>query len=144
MAPRRAEVRFYFDADILGVAHIIAGLRWDCTYPGDPGAVIYRRRRPPCPITEKDDLEWVPRVAAVGWLIITRDHNIRENPAERRAVRDSGAKTVALSGEDAGNKWDQLRLLMQRWPRLEELAEEPGPFIWLVSRTRMTPLDLDP
>ncbi len=144
MAIRLAQVRFYFDADILGVAHIIAALRSDCTYPGDPGAVIHRKRRPRCPITEKDDVEWVPRVAAVGWLIITRDHNIRENPEERRAVRDSGAKMVALSGQDAGNKWDQLRLLMQRWPQLEELADERGPFIWLVSRNRVTPLGLEP
>ncbi len=80
----------------------------------------------------------------MGWLIITRDHNIRENPEERRAVRDSGAKMVALSGQDAGNKWDQLRLLMQRWPQLEELADERGPFIWLVSRNRVTPLGLEP
>ena len=96
------------------------------------------------PITEKDDVDWVPRVAALGWLIITRDHNIWENPEERRAVRASRAKMVALSGQDAANKWDQLRLLMQRWPRLELLAEEPGPFIWLASRTRMTFLNLDP
>ncbi len=144
MAIRRAEVRFYFDADILGVAHVIAALRPDCTYPGDPGAVIHRRRRLPCPVMKKDDEDWVPRVAELGWLIITRDHNIRENPEERRAVRVSGARMVALSGQDAGNKWDQLRLLMQRWPQLEKLAGEPGPFIWLASRSRMTLLDLDP
>lgn len=140
---RRAEVRFYFDADILGLAHIIAGLRNDCTYPGDPGDTIHKRRRPPCPITEKDDRDWVPRVAEMGWLIISRDHNIRQNPAERRAVRESGARMVALSGQDAGNKWDQLGLLMQRWPKIEALYHEPGPFIYLASRSRMTLLDLD-
>ncbi|GEL16931.1 hypothetical protein [Pseudonocardia asaccharolytica] len=33
-----ATVRFYFDADVLGLglAHQIAGLRPDATYPGDP------------------------------------------------------------------------------------------------------------
>lgn len=35
-----AEVRFYIDADILGVGHVLAGLRPDVTYPGDPGAVV--------------------------------------------------------------------------------------------------------
>lgn len=142
MVVRRAEVRSYFDADILGVAHIIAGMRPDCTYPGDPGAVLHKRRRPPCPIVDKDDVDWLPRVAERGWLIISRDHNIRENPEERRVVRESGARMVALSGHDAGNKWDQLTLLLQRWPQIEALLSEPGPFIYLASRRQFTSLPL--
>lgn len=31
-----ADVRFYFDADILGLAKLIAGLRSDVTYPAIP------------------------------------------------------------------------------------------------------------
>lgn len=49
-----AEVRFYFDADILGLGKLISGLRPDCTYPGDPGDVIHKRQRPPCSITSPD------------------------------------------------------------------------------------------
>jgi hypothetical protein len=40
-----ADVRFYFDADVLGVAKVLAQLRPDITYPGDPGAIIHRRQR---------------------------------------------------------------------------------------------------
>jgi len=40
-----AVVRFYFDADILGLGRLIASLRTDCTYPGDTGAVIIRASR---------------------------------------------------------------------------------------------------
>jgi hypothetical protein len=59
-----ADVRFYFDADVLGVAK----LRQDITYPGDPGAVVHRRRRPPCPVTSTaaPDTEWIPVVANAG------------------------------------------------------------------------------
>jgi hypothetical protein len=32
---RPARVRYYFDADILGLAKVVAGLRHDVTYPGD-------------------------------------------------------------------------------------------------------------
>lgn len=39
-AAKPAVVRFYLDADVLGLAHVVAGLRNDATYPGDPGAVI--------------------------------------------------------------------------------------------------------
>jgi hypothetical protein len=141
---REAEVRYYIDADILGLAKILCPLRNDMTYPGDPGATIHKRHRPACLITapKTPDTEWVPIVAAQGWLILTRDHNIRENPAERRAVRENGARMVALAGEDAGNKWGQLELVMHWWRRIEALADEPGPFIYLASRSRMRLLDL--
>jgi hypothetical protein len=49
--PRPATIRFYFDADVLGVAKVVAALRHDVTYPGDPGTTIHRRIRPACPVT---------------------------------------------------------------------------------------------
>lgn len=51
---RPAQVRIYLDADLLGLGKILAGLRNDVTCPGDPGAVIHRRQRAPCPITSPD------------------------------------------------------------------------------------------
>ena len=68
---RPAVVRFYLDADVLGLAHVVAALRNDATYPGNPGATIKRRERPPCPVTDpaaRDDV-WIPEVASRGWLI---------------------------------------------------------------------------
>jgi len=61
-----ATVRYYFDADILGLGKVVAGLRPDATYPGDPGAVMRKRKRSPCTIagTDVDDVDWIPRVAA--------------------------------------------------------------------------------
>ena len=75
MTPGEAVVRFYIDADILGLAKVLAELRNDITYPGDPGTVIYKRRRPACPITSPEGLDpdWIPEVASRGWLIVTRD-----------------------------------------------------------------------
>jgi hypothetical protein len=46
---RSAQIRIYVDADLLGVGKLLAGLRDDVTYPGDPGAVIHKRQRAPCP-----------------------------------------------------------------------------------------------
>ncbi len=85
---------------------------------------------------------WLPVASERGWLIVTRDHNIREHPAERRLVRETGARMVALSGEDSRYTWEQLELLMVRWRRIEALLEEPGPFIYLATRSRFKPLDL--
>jgi len=142
---RAAVVRFYVDADILGLGKLIASLRNDVTYPGDPGAEIHKRQRPPCPITSPDvlDPDWIPEVARRGWLIVTRDSAIITNRNEIAAVREHRAKMVALNQQDAGTKWGQLEVIMTRWRDIENLVTEPGPFIWRASRTAMTPIPLD-
>ena len=98
-----AVVRFYFDADVLGLAHVVAALRSDATYPGDLGAVVKRRERPGCLIADaatKDD-GWIPQVASLGWLIITRDSRIQQHRAEIGSVKDDSARMVALAGDEA-------------------------------------------
>ncbi|TDW70484.1 hypothetical protein [Kribbella pratensis] len=141
---RESVVRYYLDADILGLAKVLCPLRNDMTCPGDPGAVVHKRERPPCPIvdTRTPDTAWLPVAAAQGWLVISRDRNIRENLAERRAVRESGVKMIALAGDDARTKWGQLEVVMTRWRQIEALADEPGPFIYRAGRRRMIRLEL--
>ena len=66
-------VRFYVDADTLGLAHALCRIRGDVTYPGDQGGRVKKTVRPACVITDpetKDDV-WLPIVANAGWLIIT-------------------------------------------------------------------------
>jgi hypothetical protein len=112
VSPRVARVRFCIDADILGFGQVIASLRNDVTFPGDPGAIIHQRERPRCPITSTEllDTEWIPEVARRGWVIITRDHKIAQNRSEIAAVRDNNAKMAALNQEDAANKWGHLEV----------------------------------
>lgn len=50
---KTAVVRFYLDAYVLGLAHIVVALRSDATHLGDPGAIVQRRGRPPCPIADR-------------------------------------------------------------------------------------------
>jgi uncharacterized protein with PIN domain len=139
-----AEVRFYIDADLLGLARVLAGLRPDVTYPGDPGAVIHKRLRPPCPITSPDvkDSQWIPEVARRGWLIITRDRHIQEHRLEIQAVRTHGARMIALTGEDANSRFAQLEVVMCRWRDIERCASEAPPFIYSASRTVLRAISL--
>ena len=104
-AAKPASVRFYIDADVLGLARLLVQVRSDVTFPGDAGGIKYKRVRSPCPLVfaETSDSEWIPKVAELGWLIIMRDSNIRAHRAEVAAVRDNAARTVALSGKDATN-----------------------------------------
>ena len=137
MSLRAAQVRFYVDADILGLGKILGALRNDVTYPGDPGAVLHKRHWAPCPIASPDvlDTDWIPDVAGRGWLIVTRDSMILQNRNEIAAIRENNAKMVALNQRDAQTKWGQLEVFMTQWRHIEALTGERGPFIWRVSRT---------
>lgn len=135
-------VRYYVDADTLGLAKIMAALRWDVTFPGDGGGTVKRHSRPPCPIAsvDIDDDEWIPVVAANDWAIITRDARISRRPAEIAAVEQAGAKMFAISSSEKLDVWRQLEVLMCNWRRVEQLRDDPGPFIFRLMRTAMSRL----
>lgn len=144
-AAKPTTVRLYFDADVLGLARLLCQERADFTYPGDPGGRIKRRVRPPCPIKTPaaKDPEWLPVVAARGWLIVTRDRQIQRRTAELDAVRKHGAKMVNLAGADTIGTWAQLEVLLTRWREIEPLIDQPGPFIYIATRTgRLRTIDL--
>jgi hypothetical protein len=139
-----ATVRFYFDADVLGLAKILAQLRSDVTYPGDPGGVVHKRNRPACPITQTatPDTEWLPLAAEKGWLVATRDSRIQDHRAEIDAVRSSGARMVVLAGKEAVGTWAQLEVLMCQWRAIEKLLDFDGPFIYSATRTALRHVSL--
>lgn len=133
-----ARVLYYVDADVLGLAKILAEIRGDVTYPGDPGGRVKGGRvRAACSITDPatDDQVWIPETARKGWLIITRDKAIQDNRAEIEAVRDSGARMIALAGREAVNRFEQLEVLMCNWRRVQAKLGEEGPFIYNATRT---------
>jgi hypothetical protein len=139
-----AEVRFYVDADILGLAKTLAALRTDVTHPGDVGTTIKRRERAACPITSTatPDLVWLPEVASRGWLILTRDRNIQRHTREIAMVRDSGARMVALSTDEAKDTWHQLEVVMCQWRAIEACLDQEGPFIYTATRTGLRSVKL--
>lgn len=136
---RPADVRFYVDADILGLGKLLGALRSDVTYPGDPGVTLHKRTRPACIITTprtKDPI-WIPVVSQQGLLIVTRDSKIQQHRAEIAAVVENRGRMVALSSPDAATVWGQLEVIMTQWRRIEELTELPGPFIYTATRTSL-------
>lgn len=142
---KAAEVRFYVDADILGLGKLLCTVRNDVTYPGFAGGdKMFGRIRPACPITstEVSDQLWIPETARRKWLILTRDSAIQESTAEINAVRESGARMVALVGKDARTTWEQLHVVMKRWDRVEQCLDEPGPSIYALGKASFRKVDL--
>ena len=134
------------DADTLGLAHVLIRARPDVTFPGDDGSRHKSRwALPPCIIARADTLDpdWIPRVAAKGWGIITRDKRISEKAREKDLVRAHGACMFAITDPRQLTVWQQLVVVVGRWSEMEaKLDKRPGPFIYSISRTTMTELQL--
>jgi hypothetical protein len=130
-------IRFYVDADVLGLAKLLIQVRPDVTYPGDPGGLgCDGLPRPACPTKPGDkDPDWIPKVAQAGWVVITRDRRMLNKPAERQAIVENNARVVRLDARHELTKWLQLEIVVTQWRKLEEFAELPGPWIFRVSRT---------
>ena len=132
-----AQVRFYVDADTLGLARILTSLRADVTFPGDPGGTKHGRTRPPCVITSTStpDTEWIGSVADRGWLVLTRDKAISRRPREYELVRQHTARHIAITSTEKLNNWHILEIVMCQWRWIESMFDLPGPFIYSLTRT---------
>lgn len=145
MARRGGLARWYFDADSIGLGKLLAHARDDVTWPGDDGTRAKSRRSlAPCPIASPatPDIDWIPKVALLGMSIVTRDKMIQSRLSELTAVRESRAKMFAITSDGSLDRWGLLEIVVTQWRAMELQAEEPGPFICSVTRTRLRRLPL--
>jgi hypothetical protein len=66
------------------------------TAQGIPFIPHHERFAPACP-----DEEWLEVAGKEGWIVLTRDKNIRRKPNELQAFRDHGVIAFVLTGGDA-------------------------------------------
>ena len=100
--------------------------------------------------TTIEDQIWIPEVTARGWVILTKDKNIRRAPVEIEALRNANARYVCLTAGnmrgDAGRRWlhEVMRLAIESccsWVGTTKRATEraapagPAPLRELDSRT---------
>lgn len=118
-------IRFLFDESCLGIGRIVAQARADAIYPGHPRS----------PITPGDrDADWIPVAAQHGWVVVLRDKRLQHRPAELAALAANPLRVLVLTSAGQLRVWDQLRVLLRRWDKIEEYVEQPAP--WLVAVTR--------
>lgn len=137
--------RWYVDADTLGLARVLIEVRPDVTFPGDDGRRTRKRwSLPPSPIQDPatpDDV-WIPAVARAGLAIITRDLRIETRTSEINAVISSRARMFAITSDEQLDNWGLLEVVATQWRHLEAAADEPGPFVYSVTRTGLHKLRL--
>ncbi len=80
------------------------------------------------------DTEWLPEVGKRGWVVITRDQNIRRNPLERAEYERAKVRGFVVTGKDMGGA--ELAGLLVRSLRgmTARAAGRPGPLLFTISR----------
>ena len=70
--------------------------------------------------TGTQDVDWLPEVGKRGWILITKDKNIRKREIELRALQQSGVRAFVLTAH--GIKGDeQARVIREALPAMLRL-----------------------
>ncbi|MDQ3565916.1 MAG: hypothetical protein M3436_18075 [Pseudomonadota bacterium] len=80
------------------------------------------------------DHEWIPEVGRRGWVLITKDQNIRRNPLERAAYATAKLRGFIVTGKDMnGNELGDL-LVRCLDGMVRRTAGRTGPLQFTISR----------
>lgn len=80
------------------------------------------------------DTEWIPVVGRKGWVLITKDQNIRRNPLERAAYAAAKLRGFVATGKDMSGP-ELGDLLVRCLPGIARRAyNRQGPLLFAISR----------
>ena len=72
------------------------------------------------------DEDWLPVAGAEGWIVITRDKNIRRKPNEIKAYRDNKVIAFVLASGNASAEVT-ARLVVELYPKMLRKARSSTP-----------------
>jgi PIN like domain len=107
-----------------------SGLLMSCSGRGLMSRTRYPRRRVDS------------RSERAGLAIITRDKRIATRTAEINAVIAAGARMFAITSAEKLHTWDLLSIAVARRQDFEAVLEDDGPYIYSVTRTTLSKVDL--
>lgn len=64
-----------------------------------------------------EDVDWLPVVGREGWIVITRDKNIRRKPNELKAFREAKVIAFTLASGNTSAE-DTARLVVALYPKI--------------------------
>jgi PIN like domain len=128
--PRRDHVRYFADENAIGLAKVLlrSHSRDDIVHPGHTLLPEIPRG---C-----DDLDWMPIIGRMGWIVLTRDRRIRTRPAELLAYREHGLCSVWIGGRQDYAPAELAALFIEHEPRLDRWATKLGTGPWALAMTQ--------
>jgi PIN like domain len=126
--------RFFVDENDLALGRALSYIHDDVVYPGHP-------ELPEIPRGALDD-EWLPVVASLDLVVVTRDQRIRYRPVEKRLWIEHSVRGFVLTGRRSQSTRDSLAILEQHWFRVEQVitAEPNGPWMYAVTTGGLRPI----
>lgn len=128
---------YFADENALGMGKLLRrGGRDDVIYPGHEDL-------PEIPVGTAD-LDWMPVVANLGLIVVTRDKRIRTRPAGLRAYRELGIRSVWLGAKRDLGPHDQVELFLRNEARLEReiVKRGAGPWALAIGESGVRPIHL--
>jgi PIN like domain len=79
------------------------------------------------------DVDWLPIVGKNGWIVITRDKNIRRKPNELQAFKENNVLAIVLSSGSSSqaSAADTAELLIRLYPKLMRKIQASKPPLML-------------
>jgi PIN like domain len=66
---------------------------------------------------------WIPEIGNRGWVLVSGDHRIRKNPANRHALEKANLITyIVHKNYPQLKRWDQVAWIIRWWPDIETHA----------------------
>lgn len=130
---------FFTDENALGLGKLLRrGGRDDVVHPGHEGL-------PDVPLGTPD-LDWMPVVATMNLVVMTRDKRIRTRPIELQSYWEHGIRSVWIGAKRDLGPRDQLELLLHHESRLHRQIVKLGPGPWALKLTTsgLRPINLKP
>jgi hypothetical protein len=84
---------------------------------------------------DQSDDEWLPKVGAKGWIVLTRDKNFDKNRLELRALYNSGTASFVLTGAQMTGQQMAATFLSAMPTMLRFLKKFHRPFVARITRT---------
>ena len=79
------------------------------------------------------DEVWLAEAGRQGWVVVTRDKQVRRRYAERNAILDNDVGCFVLGQKRTLNRWNLLKVIVGTLDgRKQRLAETPRPFIFTI------------
>ncbi|TDW14041.1 hypothetical protein [Kribbella kalugense] len=90
------------------------------------------------------DLDWMPVVARLKLIVLTRDRRIRTRPAELRAYSELGIRSVWIGAKQDLGPRDQFDVFLKHEARLQReiIKRGAGPWALAMSASGVRPLYL--
>ena len=86
------------------------------------------------PAGAKDE-DWLPKVGAKNWIVLTKDQKIRYRAPELAAVRSCGVRLFTLTAKDVQGE-EMATIFLRAMPAMRRLVtKQKPPFIAKVTRS---------